>query len=153
VDGKHFWESTADAPLPRREFAKRSDYNVLRRLNRHEITPNGWVHEQNNDKILRTDAGDKMIAQERGWNPYVRVESSRCKPAQAWWAQQADFWAQVRRGWAVVFAENKNTLALRSKVENKSLWQHLEKAKSDEVLHTLRLFVEQDTPEKISGKK
>jgi hypothetical protein len=153
VDGKHFWESTADAPLPRREFSKRSDYNVLRRGNRHEITSSGWVHEQNNDKIVRNDTGDRVIAQERGWNPYVKVADSRCRPAQHWWAQHRDFWAVVRREWAVVFAENKNTLALRSKVENKSLWQYLEKARHDEVLHTLRLFVEQGTPEKMSGEK
>ncbi len=31
VDGKHFWEGVNDSPLPRREFTKRSDYNVIKR--------------------------------------------------------------------------------------------------------------------------
>ena len=29
VDGRTFWESNADAPLPRREYKSRKDYNVL----------------------------------------------------------------------------------------------------------------------------
>ena len=37
VDGKTYWESIADAPLPRREYSKRKDYNVMKRGNRHEI--------------------------------------------------------------------------------------------------------------------
>ena len=30
-DGKSYWENTTPAPLPRREFSKRSDYNVTMR--------------------------------------------------------------------------------------------------------------------------
>lgn len=37
IDGKNYWESNADAPLPRREYTTRNDYNVLNRNNRHEI--------------------------------------------------------------------------------------------------------------------
>ena len=37
VDGKSYWENTTDAPLPRREYTKRSDYNITVRGNRHEI--------------------------------------------------------------------------------------------------------------------
>ena len=37
-------------PLPRREYTKRSDYDILRAVNRHVITPEGWVHEQENRK-------------------------------------------------------------------------------------------------------
>ena len=40
VDGKSFWENETPAPLPRREFSKRKDYNVLIRNNRHEIKTN-----------------------------------------------------------------------------------------------------------------
>jgi len=41
VDGKSYWENTTTAPLPRREYTKRSDYNVTLRGNRHEITSYG----------------------------------------------------------------------------------------------------------------
>ncbi len=71
VDGKSYWENTTDAPLPRREFSKRSDYNVMTRRNRQEITDYGWVHEQDNDKVLREDS-DKVIAGEKEWNTYTK---------------------------------------------------------------------------------
>jgi hypothetical protein len=140
VDGKHFWESTADAPLPRREFSKRSDYNVLRRGNRHEITSNGWVHEQNNDKIVRNDTGDRMIAQEKGWNPYIRVDNSRCQSAQVWWAQHRNFWADVRKEWEKIFLKEP-VLSLHPKIEKRTLWEHLDSAENEKVSVILKSFV------------
>src|SRR3546814_951309 len=50
------WTSDLTArPLPRREYTKRDDYNVLIGINRHTITPNGWTHEQFNTKVLRSE--------------------------------------------------------------------------------------------------
>ncbi|RYG27626.1 MAG: hypothetical protein EOO01_41065, partial [Chitinophagaceae bacterium] len=71
VDGRHFWTNTTDAPLPRREHTIRNDYNVLKRTNTHEITAEGWVHDQDNVKINR-DAGGKdvMVAGEKGYDVY-----------------------------------------------------------------------------------
>ena len=54
-------ESEADAPLPRREYTKRNDYNVLKRINRHEIKDFGWVHEQDNLKILRENSDNLLL--------------------------------------------------------------------------------------------
>ena len=31
VDGRHYWDSQTDGPLPRREYSKRSDYNVSKK--------------------------------------------------------------------------------------------------------------------------
>ena len=39
-------------PLPRREFSIRDDYDVLVGVNIQTITPTGWVHEQNNKKVV-----------------------------------------------------------------------------------------------------
>jgi len=36
VDGKKYWESTTDAPLPRREYTTRSDYNLTDIYSRNE---------------------------------------------------------------------------------------------------------------------
>jgi len=146
VDGRHFWESTADAPLPRREFTKRSDYNVMRRGNRHEITQSGWVHEQNNDKIVRSEKGDHLLAQERGWNPYVRVPDSRCRSAQNWWSQNSGIWADVRKAWGKIIKESEEELALVPKVDGKSLWQHLELGKKEQVSEILHRFIISPTP-------
>lgn len=140
VDGKHFWESTADAPLPRREFTKRSDYNVLHRLNRHEITPEGWVHEQDNDKILRSDKGDALIAREKGWNPYVRVPDSRCQAARNWWPQRREFWSAVRKEWEQIL-NTQSAVKLLPKVDGKTAWQMLDKADKADIGNIIRQFV------------
>lgn len=124
VDDRHYWESTADAPLPRREFSKRSDYNVLTRRNRHEITADGWVHEQDNDKIVREDGEDVLIAREKGWNTYTKVADDKCAVAATWWENNQAFWADVRAVWDELFA-HKETLALNMKVDDQILFSRL----------------------------
>jgi hypothetical protein len=124
ADGRHFWENTTDSPLPRREFTKRSDYNVMRRRNRHEITNYGWVHEQDNDKILKSGAESKTIAQEKGWNTYKRTDDTKCQLAQEYWKEKKEFWATVRQEWNEIFAQNKD-LKLEKIIDNKPLFMHL----------------------------
>ncbi|GCD77791.1 hypothetical protein JCM31826_12730 [Thermaurantimonas aggregans] len=99
VDGKTYWESAANSPLPRREFTKRSDYNILKRNNRHEITPDGWVHLQDNKKIARQNNVNQLIAEEKGVNIYRKVDDSRCFAAQKWWASNQQYWNTVRFIW------------------------------------------------------
>jgi len=125
VDGKSYWENTTDAPLPRREYTKRQDYDVTIRTNRHEITKDGWIHDQDNDKVIRKDGeADFVLAQEKGLNTYVKVDDSKCKSAQDWWKENAKMWKLVRNNWDNVFAENKD-LELNHKVEDKRLYQYL----------------------------
>ncbi|WP_424962892.1 DUF6607 family protein [Ekhidna sp.] len=122
-DGKHFWESMADAPLPRREFSKRSDYNVMVRKNRHEITEYGWLHEQDNLKVQRGEK-DQLLAREKGWNTYTKVDKSKCQPAIDWWETNQKFWADVREAWDQVFASQK-TVEINMKVDDKIMFQRL----------------------------
>ncbi|MGY5353685.1 DUF6607 family protein [Wenyingzhuangia sp. IMCC45467] len=125
VDGKSFWENTTTAPLPRREYTKRNDYNVTLRRNRQEITPTGWIHNQDNDKIIRTQGqSDVLLAQEKGLNTYVKVEDSKCKAAQDWWTKNKNTWALVRAKWNQVYGRNHN-LELRDKVDGKPLYKYL----------------------------
>ncbi|WP_431166380.1 DUF6607 family protein [Tenacibaculum halocynthiae] len=125
VDGKSYWENTTDAPLPRREYTKRSDYNVTERGNRHEITNYGWVHDQDNKKIIRKEGvKDIVLASEKGYNTYVKVPDSRCKSAQDWWKKNTNKWQLVRNKWNEVYGRNNN-LSLKSKVKNKPLYKHL----------------------------
>lgn len=125
VDGKSYWENTADAPLPRREYTTRSDYNLTVRGNRHEITDFGWVHDQDNAKVIR-EAGeqDVVLAREKGYNTYVRVPDSRCAAAAAWWEENQEKWALVRAKWDEVYGR-KADLVLEEKVDNKALYKHL----------------------------
>lgn len=107
ADGKHYWESIADAPLPRREHTKRKDYNVLRRTNRHELTSYGHLHEEDNIKIVRDETGkDSILAYEKGWNTYKRVEPSKCKAAQEWWQKNQRYWTVVADLWKEQLAAN-----------------------------------------------
>lgn len=125
ADGKKYWENKADSPLPRREYSKRSDYNIMKRGNRHEITSYGWLHEQDNDKIIREEGkDDKLLVQEKGYNVYTKVDDSKCKVAQDWWAANQDTWKTVRSKWDDVLGRNKD-LKLKPKVEDKALYEYL----------------------------
>ncbi|WP_299679840.1 DUF6607 family protein [uncultured Dokdonia sp.] len=125
VDGKSFWENRTDAPLPRREYTTRSDYNITVRGNRQEITSEGWIHDQDNDKVIR-EAGkeDMVIAQEKGYNTYKRVDESRCAAAAKWWQEHTQKWELVRAKWEEVYGR-KSDLSLEAKVDNKALYKHL----------------------------
>lgn len=123
VDGRHYWESVADAPLPRRERTKRKDYNVMVRRNRHEITDAGWVHEQDNHKVLRGNE-DQRIAQEKGWNEYRKVADSKCQPAVNWWQDNNNYWTSVREVWDEVFA-TQQVLELNMRAADQILFMRL----------------------------
>ncbi|MFC0605542.1 DUF6607 family protein [Winogradskyella pulchriflava] len=144
VDGKSYWENTTTAPLPRREYTKRSDYNVTIRGNRHEITEYGWLHDQDNAKVIREKgAEDIVLANEKGYNTYVKVDDSRCQAAQDWWKENFDKWALVRSKWDEVYSRNKD-LVLETKVDNKPLYKYLfadEVIEEGEIDTTIESFV------------
>ncbi len=125
ADGRHYWENTTDAPLPRREYTKRTDYNVMRRTNHHEITSYGYLHEQDNEKVLRSEAGDQLLVREKGYNTYRRIDDSRCEVARAWWAKHRTFWVSVRTVWNDMLAK-ADKVQLQSKVDGKHLYESLE---------------------------
>ena len=125
IDGKSYWESKTPAPLPRREYTKRNDYNITLRGNRQEITNFGWIHDQDNEKVIREEGTDDVvIAIEKGHNTYKKVADSKCKAAQDWWKEHLDKWSIVRAKWSEVYGRN-NTLKLETKVDNKALYKHL----------------------------
>ncbi len=125
TDGRHYWESIVDAPLPRREYTKRTDYNVMRRTNHHEITVTGYVHEQDNDKIIRSEAGDQLLASEKGINAYVRTDEPKCRAAKDWWAKHRAYWVDVRNVWGEALA-NRPAVALRGQVKGMVLGRELD---------------------------
>lgn len=144
IDGKSYWENTTTAPLPRREYTKRSDYNITMRGNRHEITDFGWVHDQNNDKVVREKGKeDVIIAQEKGYNVYKKVDDSRCQAAQDWWTEHQEKWTVIRTKWDDVYGRNTD-LTLEEKVDNKVLYKHLfddEMTAADEINKVIESFV------------
>ena len=124
ADGVSSWYNKADSPLPRREYSTRSDYNVMKRGNRVQILDNGWLHEQDNDKIIRTDSSDVLLVQEKGYNTYVRKADKECIGGQKYWKEHSDMWADVRAVWEDVL-NDKTDLKLNKKVDGKLLYEHL----------------------------
>jgi hypothetical protein len=67
------WTSAAAwQPMPRRESGRTDDYDVLLAVDRLTLTPSGWVHEQDNTKLL-LPGGPKALAREAGLGTYVRA--------------------------------------------------------------------------------
>lgn len=125
VDGKSYWENTTPAPLARREYTTRSDYNMLLRGNRHEITNYGWLHEQDNSKVIKEEGKeDVLLAKEKGYNTYVKVDDSHCAAAANWWKEHSDKWELVRAKWNQVYNRDRD-LTLENKVDNKTLYKFL----------------------------
>lgn len=125
VDGKRYWENTTDAPLPRREYSKRSDYNIMSRGNRIHIKEGGWLHEQDNQKIIRDSAeGDVVLASEKGYNTYNKIADEKCSAAIQWWKENHIKWTKVRQEWDKFYTVSQRS-KFKSKVDGKRLYQHL----------------------------
>ena len=52
------------------------------RGNRHQISKSGWVHDQDNKKIIKKNNKKIIIAEEKGYSPYKKVDPKRCKVAK-----------------------------------------------------------------------
>lgn len=99
VNGHTIWENTTDAPLPRREYTHRSDYNILQRTNRLVINKNGYDHIQDNLKVLRANGTDKVLAEEKGKNLYEKADASDCEAATNYWKEHSGFWIALQQEW------------------------------------------------------
>lgn len=124
LDGKTFWQNTTDAPLPRREYTTRNDYNILKRTNRLVLNNKGYVHEQDNEKILRKDGVDRLLVEEKGKNTYVRVDDKNCDAGRAYWEKTKPYWTKVRQAWEN-YLNSHSTVTLKNSVDDKVLHDHL----------------------------
>lgn len=104
-------------PLPRREWTVRDDYHALIGTNRHTITANGWVQEENNLKAVLTanrllDPRQPYLAREYGVARYDRIRGTDFAAADRYFACTRQFWSQVRDAWTATFERNASiTLA------------------------------------------
>lgn len=124
-NGQYYWLNTTDAPLPRREYSVRSDYNLLNRTNRIVINDSGYRHEQDNLKIIKgADGTKKLLVEEKGLNTYVRTRESECAAAKAWWEKNKFYWEKVRSIWDEKVA-HLTIMKMETKVNNKVLHEYL----------------------------
>ena len=126
VDGKSYWENSSYAPLPRREYTKRNDYNILIRGNRHEIVDEGWIHDQDNYKVVKDSESnaEAIIAAEKGFSTYTKVDESKCSAAINWWNDNNAKWSHVRNKWNSIYSKNED-ISLNRTVKNKPLFLYL----------------------------
>lgn len=113
-------------PLPRREFSVRSDYQVLVGSNRHTITPNGWVQEENNLKLALGEGGQPRaalpyLAREYGVARYERISGHDFSAGQTYFERTEPFWAEVRAAWRRV-GDASSRFALRAPVDQGGLF-------------------------------
>lgn len=122
------WESARTwRPLPRREFSVRNDYQVLIGRNRHTITPQGWVHEEDNLKVrLNTDGTpteeNPVLARELGLNRYEHIVDHKFDAGDEYWRQTQAFWREVRAGWQRIL-DARDSFKTLPKVNDKRLFQ------------------------------
>jgi hypothetical protein len=100
-NGIDAWESDRVwRPLPRREYTKRKDYQALEVVNRHTLTPDGWIHEQDNTKlVLHADGSAQALARESGVNSYTHLTGYDFAAGRAYWKGTQAYWADVRGAW------------------------------------------------------
>ena len=104
-------------PLPRREYTVRSDYNALNVENRHTVTPQGWTHEQDNTKVIRSGSKTQgILVREFGFNNYRRIDGHDFSSAYRYWSKTSDYWRVVRDAWSERFAQNKQVV-LKTEVD------------------------------------
>ncbi|MEM7562339.1 MAG: DUF6607 family protein [Pseudomonadota bacterium] len=122
------WESENTwRPLPRREFSVRDDYQVLSGTNRHTITPQGWVQEEDNLKLKLDAKGSPAsespyLAREAGLIRYERIVEQDFSAGHRYWSNTGLFWKDVRAAWTETFKQ-RNSITLASKVDGQSLFQ------------------------------
>ncbi len=118
------WQSERTArPLPRRESSVRDDYDVLIGTNRHALTPNGWVHEEDNLKVDLDERGERksVVAREVGLNRYERIVDFDFAPAETYWERTEAFWADVRAAWREIYRAN-DAFELAEEAEGRELF-------------------------------
>lgn len=108
-NGLSAWTSNASwRPLARRDAVRNPVYDRYLGTNRHILTPDGWVHIQDNMKMSGKAGGEPIaIVQEDVINTYDRSTSYSPQAGDDYWAKTQGFWAAVRDAWdAAIAAHN-----------------------------------------------
>jgi hypothetical protein len=107
-NGRTIWTSGPTLrPLARRDAIRNPAYNQYRSINRHALTPNGWVHEQDNEKLGERNGQLVAIVHEDGVNTYEHFTEYQVAAADSYWADTRDYWAGVRGMWDSAIARRR----------------------------------------------
>ena len=79
-------------------------------INRHQLTPTGWIHWQDNTKMMPAPDGTAgkavPVVQEYVLNTYERFDGYNVAAAETYWAKTKGYWDAVRRQWDAVAEAN-----------------------------------------------
>ena len=106
-------------PLPRRDATRFPPYAEVDGINRHALTPTGWVHEQDNEKVGVKDGRESVFVHESGLNTYTRFSGYPVSAADSYWKATAPYWAEVRRAWDAQLARGE--VVVREEAQNGSM--------------------------------
>ncbi|MGQ0531231.1 MAG: DUF6607 family protein [Caulobacteraceae bacterium] len=108
ANGRTIWTSGPTArPLARRDAIRNPPYECYLSINRHALTPTGWVHEQDNEKLGTRNGELVAIVHEDGVNTYDHFNEYQVSAADSYWADPADYWAGVRQAWDDAIARRR----------------------------------------------
>jgi hypothetical protein len=94
------WETT--------QGIRRPVYDHYMGINRHQLTPTGWIHWQDNTKMVTPKEGGeaKPVVQEYVLNTYERFNGYNVAAAETYWEKTQGYWDAVRGKWDDVAAAN-----------------------------------------------
>ena len=138
-------------PLPRREYTKRNDYEILMAINRHTITSTGWYHEQDNYKKV-SDTG-RILCREVGLNNYERTDLVDFSEPKKYWNKNANFWGYVSSVLNEKMENSESSFSLKGKVDGNALYASLFKLVKDTDDEKLRKDRAKDIIESFIVKK
>lgn len=103
-------------PLARRDAVRNPVYDRYFSINRHQISPDGWIHWQDNSKMGLKDGKIVPVVQEYVLNSYTKFDGYNVKAADDYWAATKDYWAAIRAAWDKV-AMTKGGIAIEEQAE------------------------------------
>jgi hypothetical protein len=103
-------------PLARRDAVRHPVYDRYYGINRHQPTPDGWIHWQDNMKMGQADGELQPVVQEYVLNTYTRFSDYDTGAADAYWAATKGYWDAIRAEWDAI-AEAKGGIRIQEEAE------------------------------------
>lgn len=103
-------------PLARRDAVRKPVYDRYLSINRHQNSPDGWIHWQDNTKMASRDGKLVPIVQEYVLNSYTKFDDYNVKAADDYWTATKDYWTGVRTAWARIASE-KGGIGIQEEAE------------------------------------
>ena len=103
-------------PLARRDATRNPVYDRYYAINRHQTTPEGWIHWQDNTKMALRGGEVVPIVQEYVLNTYTRSDDYNVQAADDYWAATSGYWAAIRAQWDLV-AERNGGIGIEEEAE------------------------------------